>query len=133
MAEVFLDTNVLLYLLSGDARKADQAETLVAKGGTISVQVLNEFASVATRKLRMPVAEVRQCLETIRVICNVVPLTEPVHERGMALSERYQLPIHDSMIAAAALESGCTTLWSEDFQDRMVMEKQLRVRNPFAA
>ena len=55
-AEVFLDTNVLLYLLSGDADKADRAEELIADGGVISVQVLNEFASVASRKfgLREP-------------------------------------------------------------------------------
>jgi predicted nucleic acid-binding protein len=51
--DAFFDTNVLLYLLSGDASKADRAEALVAAGGIISVQVLNEFASVASRKLGM--------------------------------------------------------------------------------
>ena len=52
-ADVFFDTNVLLYLLSDDATKADRAESLLASGGTISVQVLNEFASVAAGKLAM--------------------------------------------------------------------------------
>lgn len=52
--ETFFDTNVLLYLLSGDAAKADRAETLVAAGGVINVQVLNESASVASRKHRGP-------------------------------------------------------------------------------
>ena len=33
----FFDTNVLLYLLSGDAAKADHAEAVLARGGTISV------------------------------------------------------------------------------------------------
>lgn len=132
MTEAFLDSNVLLYLLSGDARKAERAEALVASGATISVQVLNEFANVAHRKFRMSVAEVRDFLETIRAICTVAAVTEAVHDRGMALAERYQLPIHDSMIAAAALESGCSTLWSEDFQDKMLLDKHLRVRNPFA-
>jgi predicted nucleic acid-binding protein len=56
--ETFVDTNVLLYLLSGDASKADRAETLVGAGGVISVQVLNEFASVASRKLGMSWAEI---------------------------------------------------------------------------
>ena len=49
-ADSFFDTNVLLYLLSKDAAKADLAEALLATGGVVSVQVLNEFASVATRK-----------------------------------------------------------------------------------
>ena len=52
-ASRFFDTNVLLYLLSGDQAKANAAETLVASGGIVSVQVLNEFASVATRKLHI--------------------------------------------------------------------------------
>ena len=47
----FFDTHVLLYLLSGDAAQADRAEAVLALGGTISVQVLNEFAAVASRKL----------------------------------------------------------------------------------
>ena len=64
--EHFFDTNILLYLLSGDDAKADAAEALIAKGGHLSVQVLNEFASVATRKLNMTHAEVRDVLATIR-------------------------------------------------------------------
>ncbi len=64
--DAFFDTNVLLYVLSADATKANQAETLLASGGTISVQVLNEMASVASRKLGMPVAEIREVLAVVR-------------------------------------------------------------------
>ncbi len=69
--EAFFDTNVLLYLLSGDASKADRAEALVVGGGVISVQVLNEFASVASCKLGMSWAEIREVLQTIRAVCRV--------------------------------------------------------------
>ena len=55
----FFDTNILLYLLSEDNRKADRAEAIIAMGGVISVQVLNEFSSIASRKLRMTYAEIR--------------------------------------------------------------------------
>ena len=50
-AERFFDTNILLYLLSADQDKADRAEAALTAGGSVSVQVLNEFASVASRKL----------------------------------------------------------------------------------
>ncbi|HEX7953024.1 MAG TPA: PIN domain-containing protein, partial [Burkholderiales bacterium] len=63
--KTFFDTNVLLYLLSADSVKAHRAEDLMSDGGVISVQVLNEFASVATRKLRMAIAEVQECLDPI--------------------------------------------------------------------
>lgn len=129
--EHFFDTNILLYLLSGDDAKADAAEALIAKGGHLSVQVLNEFASVATRKLNMTHAEVRDVLAPIRAICQVHALTEVTHELGVQVAERYRLSIYDGMIAAAALDAGCTTLFSEDMQDGLLIEPSLRIWNPF--
>jgi predicted nucleic acid-binding protein len=129
--EHFFDTNILLYLLSGDDAKADAAEALIGEGGHLSVQVLNEFASVATRKLDMTHAEVRDVLAPIRAMCQVHALTEVTHEVGVHLAERYRLSIYDGMIAAAALDAGCTTLFSEDMQDGLLIERSLRIRNPF--
>ena len=131
--EHFLDTNVLLYLLSGDPVKADRAEQVVAAGGTLSMQVLNEFAAVALRKLRMSVAEVREALEPISAICTIVPLTFNIHQRGLTLAERYRFSFYDALIAAAALEAGCTTLYTEDMQDGQLIEGALTVHNPFRA
>ena len=129
--EAFFDTNVILYLLSADAAKADRAEELVAEGGRVSVQVLNEFAAVASRKLAMSWNDIGEILEHVRTVCAVEPLTIETHERGVALASRYGLHIYDAMIVASALLSGCTVLYSEDFQDRQVFEKQVTVRNPF--
>ena len=131
--EAFLDTNVLLYLLSGDASKAERAEALVVAGGVISVQVLNEFASVASRKLRMSWAEIREALETIRALCHVEPISLQTHDRGLALSERYGFSIYDSMILASALLAGCKVLFTEDLQGGQSIDGKLMVRDPFAA
>lgn len=131
-AEHFIDTNVLLYLLSGDAGKADRAEEIVKAGGVISVQVLNEFASVASRKLKMPIAEIRETLEVICEICAVLPLTEELHVLGLQIAERYRLSVYDAMIASAALLSGCNLLWSEDMQHGLVIEQRLVIQNPFS-
>jgi len=127
----FFDSNILLYLLSGDDAKADAAETLVSEGGHISVQVLNEFASVATRKLGMTHAETRDALNPIRAICTVHALTEITHDLGLQLAERYRLSLYDALIAAAALSARCSTLLSENMQDSLVIEGLLRIRNPF--
>ena len=107
--EVFLDTNVLLYLLSADAAKADRAEELVAAGGVISVQVLNEFAAVATRKLAMDIAAVRDILATVRAVCDVTPLDIDTHDRALDLAERFRLSIYDALIVAAAAGAACST------------------------
>ena len=131
--EAFLDTNVLLYLLSGDAAKADRAEALVVAGGVISVQVLNEFASVASRKLGMSWAEIREVLETIRAVCLIEPISLETHDRGLILSERYGFSIYDSMILASALLAGCNVLFTEDLQHGQSIDGSLTVRDPFAA
>lgn len=131
-ADQFFDSNVVLYLISEDESKADKAEDLISQGGHISVQVLNESASIATRKLKMSHAEVREVLSTVRAICQVNPLTEETHDLGMQIAERYQLSIYDSMIAASALSAGCNTLFSEDMQDGLVINRKLKIKNPFA-
>jgi len=129
--ERFLDTNVLLYLLSGDDSKADRAESELNAGGVVSVQVLNEFASVASRKLRMSIAEIREVLAAIRAVCTIVPVGVETHDLGLQVAERYGLSIYDAMIAAAALLAGCKTIVSEDMQDGQILEGNLRVCNPF--
>ena len=74
---VFLDTNVVLYLLSADERKANVAEALLARGGVVSVQVLNEAASVCLRKLKLPWSEVRELLDAVKACCEVLRSRSP--------------------------------------------------------
>ncbi len=127
----FFDTNVLLYLASSDPAKADRAERLVADGGTISVQVLNEIANVARRKMRMSWKEINGFLAMVRGLVPVVPMTVETHEAGIALAERYGFSTYDAMIAASAILDGCHTLWSEDMQHGMEIDNGLRIVNPF--
>lgn len=130
-ARPFVDTNVLLYLLSDDAAKAARAEQLLAGRVMISVQVLDEFANVARRKQGLSWNQLSQVLAGIRNFADVVPLTLDVHQRGLVLAKRYQFGLYDAMIAAAALEAGCTVLMSEDFSAGQKLDRQLTIVNPF--
>jgi predicted nucleic acid-binding protein len=127
----FVDTNVLLYLASGDDQKADRTEAALAQGGTISVQVLNEIANVLRRKIQMSWTDTHEFLEMIRAFLIVEPVTEETHETGLRIAERYGLSIYDAMIVAAALLAGCDTLVSEDMQDGLLVHDRLRIVNPF--
>jgi predicted nucleic acid-binding protein len=131
MPASFFDTNVLVYLASGDGAKADRAEALLGAGGAISVQVLNELTNVAQRKMRLSWPETHGFLSLLRGLLTVHPVTVETHEAGLALAERYGLSTYDAMIAAAALHAGCDTLWSEDMQHGMVVGGGLRIANPF--
>ncbi len=127
----FFDTSVLFYLLSNDARKADQAEALLANRGIISVQVLNEFTAVALRKAGLPLLEIKEILDTVRAVCTVEPLTANTHDRGIEICERYKFSFYDSLIVAAALIVDAKILYSEDLQHGQVIDRQLRIVNPF--
>jgi len=129
--KAFIDTNILLYLLSEDSNKADRAETIVRAGATISLQVLNELANVTHRKLAMSWMEINELLSLIRSLCSIEPLTIETHDLGKLIAERYKLSVYDAMIVAAALLGGCETLYSEDMQDGLLIDNQLRICNPF--
>lgn len=130
-ADAFFDTNVVLYLLSADAAKADRAEELLVAGGSISVQVLNELVAVARGKLRMPWKSVLDVTTVLRSVCTVVPVTVETHDRGMAIAQGTGWSVFDSLIVAAALSSGATVLYSEDLQHGRVVDDRLTIRNPF--
>lgn len=129
--ESFFDTTVLIYAVASNDPRAATAEELLANGGTVSVQVLNEFVAVARRKLRMPWEEVLEALGAIRVLCAAsVSLTIDTHNAALGIAQRYGFHIYDSLIVAAAIEAGCTTLYSEDLQHGQTIGP-LTIHNPF--
>ncbi len=130
-AEAFFDTSVLLYLLSSEDEKAGRVESLLAESGVISVQVLNEFAAVAIRRLAMPLADVREILDTVRSVCHTEPLTVDDHDLAGRVKKRYKFPFYDSVIVASALRAACTILYTEDLQHGQLIEPRLRILNPF--
>jgi predicted nucleic acid-binding protein len=129
----FVDTNILLYIASGDAMKAERAETIVGEGGAISVQVLNELTNVARRRMAMSWLEIHAFLSPLRRLLAVHAVTIETHDTGLALAERYGFSTWDAMIVASALHADSDTLWSEDMQHGMVVENRLRIANPFHA
>lgn len=130
MALSFLDSNIIFYLLSADVVKADKAEAIVAGGGVISVQVLNEVTSVCRRKLKMPWGDIESVLAAVKSACNVIPLTIATHEAAVKIAQRYDISFYDANICAAAILSGAKTLVSEDMQDGMSIDG-LIIQNPF--
>ena len=128
----FFDTNVLIYVVGKNDSRASKAEELLAGGGMVSIQSLNEFVSVARRKLGMSWKEVKELLDIICVLCpDPVPVSLGVHRGAVAIAEKYGYGIYDSLVASAALEAGCKTLYSEDLQDGQIINRQLTIRNPF--
>jgi predicted nucleic acid-binding protein len=129
----FLDSNVLIYAVATEDPRAEIAEGLIAAGGLVSVQTLNEFVSVAVRKLRMPWDDVLEALAAFRIVLlPPAPITIEIHNDALHIAARYRYHIYDSLIIAAAIRAKCRTLYSEDMRDGQIIDG-LTIRNPFTA
>jgi len=131
MTNKFVDTNVLVYFALGNDPRSSKAQSLIAEGGVISVQVLNEFADVMRRKLKMSWDEVATGLGFAKSILDVTPITVDVQDHAVRLAARYDLRIYDANILASALAADCDTLYSEDMHAGLLVESRLTIVNPF--
>lgn len=129
-----VDSNVMVYLFSGDAVRADRAEALMTHGRpkpVISVQVMNEVARVLSRKMGLAWPEIHVLLDDVEALCDVVPLTLEVHKDARRIAERYGYRLYDSCIIACALLEDCEVLYSEDMRHGQVIFGRMRLVNPF--
>jgi predicted nucleic acid-binding protein len=130
-AKRFFDTNILVYAFAADDSRSARAESLIAEGGIIGVQVLNEFTNVARRKLRWQWGQIEASLTVIDDLLGpVAPLTAAIHAGAVVLARDHGLSVSDALIVAAALDAGCQLLLSEDLQHGQNFGA-LRVENPF--
>jgi predicted nucleic acid-binding protein len=98
----------------------------------VSVQVLNEVAAVARRKLDLAWPDLLELLAAVRAACRVEPLTVETHDAALAIAQRHQLEFYDALIVASAAAAGCKRLYTEDLQHGQRFGPALRVVNPFA-
>ncbi|MBM3623596.1 MAG: PIN domain-containing protein [Alphaproteobacteria bacterium] len=128
----FLDSNILVYAYSTHVKRA-RAMSLVADGGVISAQVLNEFTNVLRNKQKQEWPVIERALASVRLrFPDILPLTADTHAAALALARDHSFSFYDALIVAAAIEAGCDTLWSEDMQYGRVIGG-LTIRDPFAA
>jgi predicted nucleic acid-binding protein len=127
----FFDTNILVYAFADDDRRSARAETLLAGGGVIGVQVLNEFTNVTRRKLRWDWQQIEAALAVIEDLLGAArPLTAAMHAQAVTLARDNKLSFYDALIVAAAVDAGCELLCSEDLQDGQKFGS-VTVENPF--
>jgi predicted nucleic acid-binding protein len=134
-AEVFLDSNVLLYACSSapdDAEKRRVAEDLMLSHPfALSAQVLQEFIANALRKPRLGIREgnIDATLQMASLV-RVQSVTRELVVSAVTLRRRYKLSQWDATILAAAMELGCSVVYSEDMNDGQDYGG-VRVVNPF--
>jgi predicted nucleic acid-binding protein len=131
--KAFLDTNLFIYMQSSsDADKKELSYQALEKFDCVaSTQVLSEFCNVAFKKLGMTPEQVQKIIRAIGDTCDIAVVTQDTVGKAVGLKERYGFSYYDSLIVAAALESGCAYLLSEDMSDGQVLEGGLEIVNIF--
>jgi len=127
----FFDTNVLVYAHTTGDDRSDIARAMLAGGGVVGVQVLNEFASVARAKLGFTWSRIEEAIGHILILCpNPRPLTVDTHLHALEISGRCGFSIWDGLIVVAAIEARCSVLLTEDLQHGQVIGS-VKIVNPF--
>jgi predicted nucleic acid-binding protein len=139
-ADYFIDTNIFIYQIEAlDEKKSAKANSIIRRGveigcACISFQVIQECLNTVLRKAELPLnaAQTRDYLDNVLAPLYQVPATLELYRRALDIQSRYRYGFYDSLIIAAALDAGCSVLYSEDLQNGQQIEG-LTIRDPFAA
>ena len=138
--KVFIDSNVLIYLFDlSEPEKREIAKNLIIKllvtnKPNISIQVVNEFISATTRKIKniIPLELVENHVKFLEENLIINPINLKLCYKAIKIEKRYKYSYYDSLIIATALENNCSTLYTEDMHDGQILEDKLKIVNPFA-
>jgi predicted nucleic acid-binding protein len=99
----------------------------------ISIQVVNEFITVVTKKIKKPIPFdlIKDHLDFIKESFIIYPLNIELAYKGLKIKSQYQFSYYDSLIIASAYENNCNILYSEDMQHAQVINGKLTIINPF--
>lgn len=137
--KVFLDTNILVYLFDkSEKEKQTKVKKLISDllpqtRMFVSVQVINEFINVTSKKIAAPIspAQQKEIIEFINDIFIVTPLNVDTTLSALEISQKYKLSFWDSLIISSALENKCNVLYSEDMQNGFSVYNKIKIVNPF--
>lgn len=133
----FVDANVFVYAINpAEPRKREAALALLSRlwgeqRARTSVQVINEFYAVVTRKLRYSIAkEEAQAQVEDLLAWHPHPVDAQLILQARSIETRYKLNWWDCLIVAAARAQNCAILYSEDLQHGAVYDG-VKVIDPF--
>lgn len=129
--KIFLDSNIIVYSQGIDSLKKKTSLELLENEFFISTQVLNEFINVRIKKFKDDKKNAFALAYNVIEICSLVIIKPDLYKTGEKICIAYGYSFYDSMIIAAALESECAILYSEDLTHNQLIEKKLKIINPF--
>lgn len=127
----FIDTNILVYTIDKHTQKKEIALDLLCRKPIISTQVINELTNVFRKKFSLPYSQITTITENILASSTLFIPTYETIVSAYRIGEKYGYAYYDSLILASALENNCNILYSEDMHNGQLLEKNIKISNPF--
>jgi len=131
MNKIFIDSNIILYLMDNDTHKRSISESILLLNPFISTQVLTEVANVCKRRFKYDKEVILNLWVDLMSDCDFIATTKATFDKSIDLVKKYKFQIFDALIIASALEANCHIIYSEDMQHKMIIEDRLTIINPF--
>jgi len=130
---IFIDTNILVYIVKDNTGKAEIIATKILKKNNsfISIQVVNEFCNVALKKLNFSGANILFSINKFSEVFTIPEVKLSTIKKALQINEQYGYSFYDSAIIASALQNNCAILYTEDMQHQQIIENTLTIINPF--
>lgn len=131
---VFLDSNIIIYTYSNsELEKQKQSRPIFEQYDNVNIsnQVINEVTNILFKKFKLESTQVESTVLQINDITTIFNFTIETQIKAIRLKKDYKLQFYDALIVATALENNCNILYSEDMQDSIVIDNQLKIINPF--
>ena len=131
--KIFIDTNILLYAYSTERNKQEIAQSIINTNNNIyiSKQVINETINILIKKFKLNIKDIINVVKELEKEFIILDFDIQTQLNALKLKQNYNLQFYDALIVSTALENSCTILYSEDMQDKLVIEKKLKIINPF--
>ena len=129
----FIDTNILLYAYSTEKNKQEIAQNIINTNNNIyiSKQVINETINILIKKFKLNIKDIINVVKELEKEFIILDFDIQTQLNALKLKQNYNLQFYDALIVSTALKNSCTILYSEDMQDKLVIEKKLKIINPF--
>ena len=131
--KIFIDTNILLYAYSTEKNKQEIAQSIINTNNNIyiSKQVIIETINILIKKFKLNIKDIINVVKELEKEFIILDFDIQTQLNALKLKQNYNLQFYDALIVSTALENSCTILYSEDMQDKLVIEKKLKIINPF--
>ena len=131
--KIFIDTNILLYAYSTEKNKQEIAQNIINTNNNIyiSKQVINETINILIKKFKLNIKDIINVVKELEKEFIILDFDIQTQLNALKLKQNYNLQFYDALIVSTALKNSCTILYSEDMQDKLLIEKKLKIINPF--